>query len=165
MFTLCRWVILFHSERWTFLFLKFFVDRTFLIILRMVSSTQKTSDNTRSFFPVSLVVEWSPAHFTHLSLKWQKLLVCPYRWHLAHWAISHLCSGGSNLILHYCRYSTLKISLKDLLKPAYFADTLTKLSEVNLSLQAENVTIIVKFCDRYKKLLIAFQCCVTFFLK
>jgi hypothetical protein len=49
------------------------------------------SDITRSFFWWHWFVKWSPAHLTHLSLRWQKFLVCPYFWQFGHWRISLLC--------------------------------------------------------------------------
>jgi hypothetical protein len=103
---LCRWSILFHSERWEYLLLQFFVDRTSLIIRRTISSTQNTLDIMSSFFPVALVCGVVVCAFTNLGLSDKNSWCVHIFRHLAHWAIYLLCLGRSNVILDYCRYST-----------------------------------------------------------
>jgi hypothetical protein len=87
-------------------FLEIFIDRTTLVVGRVISIAEDTLERS-----LRGLVEWPPAHFTHLGLRWQKFSVCPYRRKLAHCAISRECLGGSNLILDCCKNSTLKMSL------------------------------------------------------
>jgi hypothetical protein len=42
--------VLFQPERWVYFLLYVFVERTSLVIRRMISATEGTSDITRSFF-------------------------------------------------------------------------------------------------------------------
>jgi hypothetical protein len=84
------------------------LDRTSLVIRRMISTKEDTSDIIRFFFSVALSCQVVICAFDASWFEMAIIFGVPISViQFAHKAISLLCLGGSNFILHYLHYFAL----------------------------------------------------------
>jgi hypothetical protein len=81
------------------------------VVRGAIIGTEDTSDITRSFLLVAFICQVVSDAFDTSRFETAAIFCVPHLWQFVHWAISPLCFGGSNFILHCCIYSTFKISL------------------------------------------------------